>query len=66
MCLVVSKKNILVDIHICELVFHSIPLDMAQQHTAKQRLIYGILRFLDGEIRAEAANAERRESMEGK
>ena len=39
---------------------------MAQQQTTKRRLIYGILKFLDGEIRAEAANAERRESMEGR
>ena len=38
---------------------------MAQQQAAKQRLIYEILRFLDGEIRAESVNAERRESMEG-
>jgi hypothetical protein len=38
---------------------------MAQQQAAKQRLIYAILRFLDGEISAESANAERRESIEG-
>jgi hypothetical protein len=39
---------------------------MAQQQTTKRRLLYGILQFLDGEIRAEAANGERRESMEGR
>ncbi|CAF2421389.1 unnamed protein product [Rotaria sp. Silwood2] len=35
-----------------------------QQQIAKQRLIYAILKFLDGEIQAEIDNAERRESME--
>ena len=40
---------------------------MAQQEQlAKQRLIYSILKFLDKEIQAESANAERRESIEGK
>jgi hypothetical protein len=38
---------------------------MSQQQTEKQRLVYAILKFLDGEIRSESANAERRESMEG-
>lgn len=38
---------------------------MAQQQTGKQRLIYSVLKFLDGEIRAESANTERRESLEG-
>jgi hypothetical protein len=38
---------------------------MSQQQAAKQRLVYAILKFLDGEIRAESADAERRESMEG-
>ncbi|CAF0719768.1 unnamed protein product [Adineta ricciae] len=38
---------------------------MAQQEQlAKQRLIYSILKFLDKEIQAESANAERRESIE--
>jgi hypothetical protein len=38
---------------------------MSQQRAEKQRLVYAILKFLDGEIQAESANAERRESMEG-
>ncbi|CAF0734779.1 unnamed protein product [Rotaria sordida] len=37
---------------------------MSQQHMAKQRLVYAILKFLDGEIQAELDNPERRESME--
>jgi len=44
---------------------HRFFLDMSQQQTTKQRLVYAILKFLDGEIQAESANAERRESMEG-
>jgi hypothetical protein len=39
---------------------------MAQESFAKQRLIYSILKFLDKEIQSETANAERRESIEGK
>jgi hypothetical protein len=38
---------------------------MSQHPAAKQRLVYSILKFLDGEIRSESSNAERRESMEG-
>jgi hypothetical protein len=38
---------------------------MSQDQTAKQRLIYAILKFLNGEIQAESDNAERRESIEG-
>ena len=38
---------------------------MSQEQTAKQRLVYAILKFLNEEIQAESANAERRESMEG-
>ncbi|CAF1087547.1 unnamed protein product [Adineta steineri] len=37
---------------------------MSHQQIAKQHLVYAILKFLDGEIRAESSNAERRESME--
>jgi hypothetical protein len=39
---------------------------MSQQQRSKQRLVYAILKFLDGEIQTESVNAERRESMEGK
>lgn len=39
---------------------------MAQDSSAKQRLIYSILKFLDKEIQEETANAERRESIEGR
>ncbi|CAF4785765.1 unnamed protein product [Rotaria sp. Silwood1] len=37
---------------------------MSQQNIPKQRLVYSILKFLDGEIQSEINNAERRESME--
>lgn len=48
------------------ILIDSLLLEMAQQQTTKRRLLYGILKFLDEEIRAEAANGERRESMEGR
>jgi len=38
---------------------------MSQDRATKQRLVYAILKFLDGEIQAESVNAERRESIEG-
>ena len=38
---------------------------MSEQEIDKQRLVYAILKFLEGEIQAETNNAERRESMEG-
>ncbi|CAF1017226.1 unnamed protein product [Rotaria magnacalcarata] len=37
---------------------------MSQQEIDKQRLVYAILKFLEGEIQTETNNAERRESME--
>lgn len=39
---------------------------MAQEQLTKKRLIYSILKFLDKEIQTETANAERRESIEGR
>ena len=47
-------------------IFISFLHNMAQETFAKQRLIYSILKFLDKEIQNESANAERRESIEGK
>lgn len=38
---------------------------MAGERVTKQRLVYAILKFIEREIQAESANAERRETMEG-
>ena len=38
---------------------------MAQEQTAKQRLVYAILKFLDNEVRSESTDTEQRESIEG-